>query len=64
MSQKETQEKKVEGVKLTVETANAILKYLGSKPYAEVSGLVDAIQSSELILSEDEVVPVLKEAKE
>jgi hypothetical protein len=31
-------------IKITTQLANAILQYLGSKPYTEVFQLIDAIQ--------------------
>ena len=34
----------MENINLSVQTVNAVLSYLGSRPYIEVSSLITAIQ--------------------
>jgi hypothetical protein len=34
----------MENINLSIQTVNAVLSYLGSRPYVEVSSLISAIQ--------------------
>lgn len=47
-------EKKLMAIKLTVETADTVLKYLAVQPYQEVAQILDMIQKSERIFAEQE----------
>lgn len=46
------EEKTITAIKLTVNEADELLKYLANKPYVEVARLIDMIQKSEKIFSE------------
>ena len=46
------EEKKLEAIKLTVDTANKVLQYLSTKPYGEVAEIIAAVQKSEPIYQE------------
>lgn len=45
-------EPKLISVKLTVEEADKVLKYLAAKPYIEVAALIDMLQKAEKIFQE------------
>lgn len=47
-------EQQLIAIKLTVKEADTLLQYLAAKPYAEVAQLIDMIQKSEKIFSEQE----------
>ena len=46
------EEKQLIAVKLTVDVANKVLQYIGTKPYNEVKELIDMIQKSEPVFAE------------
>ena len=37
-------DEKMDGIKLSTDLVNAIMQYLGSKPYVETAGLIQAVQ--------------------
>lgn len=48
------EEKKLQAIKLTIESAEKVLQYLAAQPYKDVAGLIDMIQKSEPIFDKTE----------
>ena len=43
------EEKKLQAIKLTIESAEKVLQYLSNQPFKEVAELINMIQKSELV---------------
>jgi len=46
------EEKKLQAIKLTIESAEKVLQYLSNQPFKDVAGLIEMIQKSEPIYQE------------
>tara|TARA_R110002020_G_scaffold264087_2_gene478852 strand:+ start:3833 stop:4030 length:198 start_codon:yes stop_codon:yes gene_type:complete len=48
---------------IKVGVLNEVLKYLAARPYSEVAGLVNAVQTAQIIPNEPEAVTPVADAK-